>query len=110
MPYDDGRNGARARSARLRASHEYEATQLESMRRRTREEGQPEQRVRLVARLVAAFRGRRLLNRGPARGSGFEPVLTLRLPVSGTVPDRDQSSIGATNDVKTVETDARGTP
>jgi hypothetical protein len=35
MPYDDGRNSARARSARIRASHDYEATQLEEMRRRS---------------------------------------------------------------------------
>jgi hypothetical protein len=54
MPYDDGRNSARARSARIRASHDYEGTQLEEMRRRTRELGEPE--PRLLARLAAAIR------------------------------------------------------
>jgi serine/threonine protein phosphatase PrpC len=53
MPYDDGRNSARARSARIRASHDHEGTQLEEMRRRTRELGQPE--PRLLARLAAAI-------------------------------------------------------
>ena len=52
MPYDDGRNSARARSARIRASHDHEGTQLEEMRRRTRELGEPE--PRLLARLAAA--------------------------------------------------------
>jgi hypothetical protein len=59
MPYDDGRNSARARSARIRASHDYEATHLESMRRRTQETGETEPRVRLLARLAAALRGLR---------------------------------------------------
>jgi hypothetical protein len=59
MPYDDGRNSARARSARIGASHDYEATHLESMRRRTQEMGETEPRVRLVARLAAALRGLR---------------------------------------------------
>ena len=53
MPYDDGRNSARARSARIRASHDHEGTQLEEMRRRTRELGDPE--PRLLARLAAAI-------------------------------------------------------
>lgn len=37
MYHDAGGGGARARSARIRASHDYEATQLESMRRRSAE-------------------------------------------------------------------------
>ena len=53
MPYDDGRNSARARSARIRASHDYEGTQLEEMRLRTREIGEPE--PRLLARIAAVF-------------------------------------------------------
>jgi hypothetical protein len=35
MHRHDGSNSARARSARIRADHDYEATQLDSMRRRT---------------------------------------------------------------------------
>jgi hypothetical protein len=35
MYREDGSNGARARSARIRASHDGEATQLDSMRRRS---------------------------------------------------------------------------
>ena len=55
MPYDDGRNSARARSARIRASHDYEATHLEEMRRRTREGAQPATRIALMARVASAF-------------------------------------------------------
>jgi hypothetical protein len=55
MPYDDGRNSARARSARIRASHEYEATHLEEMRRRaTPIESRPD-RASLLGRLRAVF-------------------------------------------------------
>jgi hypothetical protein len=52
MHNHDGRNGARARSARIRSSHDYEATQLESMRRRTRALAEDERPSR-VARLRA---------------------------------------------------------
>jgi hypothetical protein len=41
----DGSNSARARSARIRTEHDYEATQLESMRRRTSELGERAERV-----------------------------------------------------------------
>jgi hypothetical protein len=34
--YHDGSNGSRARASRIRSSHDYEATELDSMRRRTR--------------------------------------------------------------------------
>jgi hypothetical protein len=51
----DGSNGARARSARIRASHEYEATQLDSMRRNAAAlETQPPP-ASLRARLASAF-------------------------------------------------------
>lgn len=51
--YDnDRRNGGRARSARIRREHDYEATQLESMRRR-RSGG--EGRTSLVVRLASAL-------------------------------------------------------
>ena len=73
MPYDDGRNGARARSARIRASHDYEATQLDSMRRGTQESAQPE--ARLLTRLTAAF-GRVSRSSGePARVQAVESEL-----------------------------------
>lgn len=64
MPYDDGRNSARARSARIRASHDYEATELESMRARTREAGEP--RPGLVTRLASAVALMRRTNRDAA--------------------------------------------
>ena len=35
MHHHDGGNGARARAARIRSSHDYEATQLDTMRRGT---------------------------------------------------------------------------
>jgi hypothetical protein len=74
MPYDDGRNSGRARSARIRASHDYEATQLDSMRRRTREEAEPEPRGRLVARLATAFRSLRCLNPSPPNSPNPGPA------------------------------------
>jgi hypothetical protein len=56
MPYDAGGNGARARSARIRTSHDYEATHLEEMRRRSvRVAPQPE-RGSILSRLSAPFR------------------------------------------------------
>jgi hypothetical protein len=56
MPYDAGGNGARARSARIRTSHDYESTQLEEMRRRSvRVTPQPE-RGSILSRLSAPFR------------------------------------------------------
>jgi hypothetical protein len=55
MPYDDGRNSARARSARIRSSHDYEGTQLEEMRLRTAAlEPRPE-RTWSLAGLSAVF-------------------------------------------------------
>jgi hypothetical protein len=41
----DGSNSARARSARIRTEHDDEATQLESMRRRTSTLGERDERV-----------------------------------------------------------------
>ena len=55
MPYDDGRNSTRARSARIRASHDYEATQLEEMRRRSAAREPRPGRASLLTRLSAAF-------------------------------------------------------
>jgi hypothetical protein len=62
----DGSNSARARSARIRTSHEYESTQLDSMRRNTVALGaQQRGRPSLAARLVSAF--------GRARRASVEP-------------------------------------
>ena len=49
-PYDSG-YGSRARSARIRAEHDDEATRLESMRLRTAE---PRERANHLGRLRAA--------------------------------------------------------
>ena len=46
-------DGARARSARIRADHAYEATQLDSMRRRTAESGGGAEHVSLWMRFQA---------------------------------------------------------
>jgi hypothetical protein len=51
----DGSDSARARSARIRASHDYEATHLDSMRRNTLEQPEPKPHSLLVTRVVAAF-------------------------------------------------------
>ena len=51
----DGSNSARARSARIRTAHEYEATQLDTMRRNAVAREEPP-RVTLAARIASAFR------------------------------------------------------
>lgn len=51
----DGSDSARARSARIRASHDYEATQLDSMRRTTVAQAEPKPHNLFVTRVVAAF-------------------------------------------------------
>ena len=51
--HQDGSNSGRARSARIRASHDYEATELESMRRRGKAlEDRQRPRPTLMARLM----------------------------------------------------------
>jgi hypothetical protein len=51
----DGSNSARARSARIRTAHDYEATQLDTMRRNAAARPEPS-RVTLAARIASAFR------------------------------------------------------
>ena len=51
----DGSNSARARSARIRTAHDYEATQLDTMRRNAATLPEPS-RVPLAARIASAFR------------------------------------------------------
>jgi hypothetical protein len=55
--YDDGRNSSRARSARIRSAHDYEATALETMRRRA--PGEPRRRARFVLAWISVLRRRR---------------------------------------------------
>jgi hypothetical protein len=50
--YNDGQSGARARSARIRSAHDYEATTLDSMRRRA--QALPQQPTRSRWQLVRA--------------------------------------------------------
>lgn len=57
----DGSNSARARSARIRASHDYEATELDTMRRNGAARGL-QQRASFVTRLSLLV--------GRARGLG----------------------------------------
>ena len=71
MPYDDGRNSARARSAHIRTSHDHEATQLEEMRRRSASLEPHQGRVSLLTRLSVAF-GRSL--RRPADANEAEAI------------------------------------
>jgi hypothetical protein len=52
----DGSDSARARSARIRSSHDDEATQLDAMRRRTQETPEPVDRIRLMTRLGRVVR------------------------------------------------------
>ena len=66
--HQDGSTSGRARAARIRASHEYEGTELESMRRRP---GALPARVRprpsLMARVTAALARTRPASAGTAR-------------------------------------------
>jgi hypothetical protein len=64
--YRDGSDSARARSARIRASHDYEATELESMRQRTLAGDRPEARVPRIAHLGATLRRLLRPHEGPA--------------------------------------------
>jgi hypothetical protein len=65
----DGSNGARARSARIRAAHDGEANELESMRRRgAASAARAQSRVSLVARLTSFL--------GGARARSADSVLT----------------------------------
>lgn len=53
----DGSESARARSARIRAAHEYEATELESSRRRARQrDGMSPSRTTRAAALLGRLR------------------------------------------------------
>jgi hypothetical protein len=51
----DGSNGARARSARIRSDHDYEATQLDSLARRSATPGGQSERVRWWRSPAVAF-------------------------------------------------------
>lgn len=54
--HHDGSNGARARSARIRSSHDYEATKLDSMRRNTAARDAQPPRASLLMRMASVFR------------------------------------------------------
>jgi hypothetical protein len=62
--YDHERNGARARSARIRLAHEDEATRLETMRHRSPPIDLRANRSTTIGRLAAAIA--RLRRRGHA--------------------------------------------
>jgi hypothetical protein len=59
MPFDDGSNSARARSARIRAEHDYEANELEAMQRRSAAFEARPRRVSLLTRISDVFGGMR---------------------------------------------------
>ncbi len=83
MPYD-GSNGARARSSRIRAAHDDEATRLESMRQRARaSQAHPTARASLLTRAVRALVQRPAFESDPLRHleHGVEGETTVR---SGT--------------------------
>jgi hypothetical protein len=68
--HQDGSSSARARSARIRASHDYEATELESMRRRGKAlEDRQRPRPTLMARLTATFARTGRWNADPAQAA-----------------------------------------
>ena len=72
----DDSKGARARSARIRAAHDYEATELESSRRRAQQrDGMPPSRSARAAALLARLR-RPLRSQAPALAAESEAGLT----------------------------------
>jgi hypothetical protein len=78
----DGSNSARARSARIRASHDYEATELDTMRRHAAAR-ELQQRPSFVMRLSSLL-GRALgLGVGTAQAldSESEPEIIARVDV-----------------------------
>ena len=75
--YHDASNGARARSARIRSSHEYEATELDAMERRTLAHQERAGRPSRIARL-RAFLGRCVTRRSQERAA--LDAHTLRSP------------------------------
>jgi hypothetical protein len=71
--HHDGSNSARARSSRIRAAHDGEATRLESMRRNARARDlRLESRGSLAARLSAAVARVRRRRSDPLQGLGVE--------------------------------------
>jgi hypothetical protein len=67
--HHDGSNSARARSSRIRAAHDDEATRLESMRRNAgARDLQHESHVSLAARLTAAVGRMRRRRVDPLQG------------------------------------------
>jgi hypothetical protein len=80
----DGSNSARARSARIRTSHEYEATELDTMRRHgaARELQQRPSFVMRLSSLVARARGRGLgVDSVPALDTEGEREIIVRVDV-----------------------------
>jgi hypothetical protein len=65
----DGSNSARARSARIRTTHDYEATELDSMRRAGELARQQPPRASLRARVAGIF------GRSPGWSAERAPVL-----------------------------------
>jgi hypothetical protein len=77
MHHHDGSNGARARSARIRAAHDCEATQLDSMRRRANTlepRARRQGRWRALAATVARLTGRPAVYRAGDEMGVTEPA------------------------------------
>jgi hypothetical protein len=76
MPHNDGSNGARARSARIRAAHEYEATELDAMcRRRARADLSGGRLRALKTHLAAVLGGKRGGDTGSLAARGDPELL-----------------------------------
>jgi hypothetical protein len=80
MQRHDGSDGARARSARIRAAHDYEATHLDAMRCRSAAPGETERPrwwrspALSVVRLLARRASRRALDDVGAAGAADAPA------------------------------------
>jgi hypothetical protein len=75
--HHDGSSGARARSARIRSSHDDEATRLDSMRRNAAARDAQPARVSLRTRVASVFGRQRTWN--PTVDAEGESIASARL-------------------------------
>lgn len=75
--HHDGSNGARARSARIRSSHDHEATKLDSMRRNAAARDAQPARASLLVRMASIFGRQRTWN--PTADAEGESIASAKL-------------------------------
>ncbi len=79
----DGSNRARARSARIRTSHDYEATELDTMHRNATARGLEQRRPSIVKRLASLVERARVL--GADTAQALEPDVERKVIGDGNL-------------------------